>query len=212
MSDIQHSIGNRGRDPQDRLNDPIYVAQMQQKKEGQNGAENLQNPQSKIFHFAAALFGLKKFIGEFRESSKMRSASLNKQKTLEDLAAFKTVLEELGREDKSHDPEFTQRLSLLWQNLYENCSGLEDKISHLDALAARIMNFVRQITQFPPGEDHTLGYYLTEHAGQEWIPFPFMNLLAELHEGYLTSPDTSQLSLWIKELAEILGSYESNPF
>jgi hypothetical protein len=213
VSDIRHSIGSRGGGyPEERMNNPLYAEQLNRVREGEHGPETLQNPKSKLFHFATALFSLRKFIGEFTESSKRRAASINKQKALEDLAAFKTVLEELGLDDKSHEPEFTQRLSLLWQNVCENCSGLEDSVAHLDALAAQILNFVREISLFPPGEDHTLGYYLTEHAGQEWIPFPFMNLLAELHEEFHSSPETSKLRAWIQQLADIIGNYGNSPF
>lgn len=213
MSDIGSSVGGggRGRGPDDRLHDPLYLEQLQRAREGSQGEESLQNPSSKLFHYATAVFHLKKFLGEFTESSKMRASSLNKEKTLEDLVAFKNVLEELGQFDKSHDPEFTHRLSLLWQNLYENCIGVDEQAAQTDIIVSQILAFVGEIAHFPPGEDYTLGFYLLEHAGQDWIPFPFMSLLAKLHEEFQTAPNTGQLALWIQKLAEIIGS-KSNPF
>jgi len=211
VSDIGSSVGGGGRGPDDRLREALYLEQMQRAREGSQGEETLQNPSSKLFHYAAAVFCLKKFLGEFTENSKMRASSMNKEKTLEDLVAFKNVLEELGHFDKSHDPEFTHRLSLVWQNLYENCIGVDEKAAQTDIVVSQILSFVGEIAHFPPGEDYTLGFYLAEHAGQDWIPFPFMNLLAELHEGFQTAPDTGQLALWIQKLEEIIGS-QRNPF
>ncbi len=207
VSDIHSSIGNRGGSPEDRIHNPLYVEQMKQIQGDEQKFESVQNPKSKLFHFAAALLSLKKMIEEFTERSEQSTLSINRQKALEDIAAFKTILEELGSEDKSHEPEFTQRLSSLWQNVCENCSGIEDNATHADALALRILDFVREISSFPPGEDHTVGYYLTEHAGQEWIPFPFMNLLADLHEEFHVSPETSTLRAWIQKLTAIMNDY-----
>lgn len=208
MSDIGSSVGGRGgRGPEDRMHDPLYQEQLQRAREEAHGEEVLHNPSSKLFHYATALLCLKKFIGDFTERSKARASTINKQKAIEDLTAFKAVLEELANIDKSHDPDFTQRMSLLWQNLYENCIGVDPKAIEGDKLAMQILNFVNEIKDFPPGEDFTLGYYLSEHAGQDWIPFPFMSLLFQLHEAYSVNPD-SQLAHWIYALSEIIGSEE----
>jgi hypothetical protein len=206
VGDIYSSTGQRGKLPEERLNDPLYLAQIEQAKEQNQGAETVKNPSSKLFYFATALFSLRKFIGEFTEKSRMRSVALNKQQALEDLLAFKTILEELGKEDTSHDPEFTKKLSLLWQSLYAHCDN-----SSSDILTSQITSFAHKIDNYPPGEDHTLGYYLSEHAGQDWIPFPFMNLLADLHGEFHASLPGShppgQLASWIQELSSILSNY-----
>lgn len=206
MSDIGSSISGRGKGPEDRLHDPLYLAQLQRLRDNEHQEETIQNPNSKIFHFATALLCLKKFIHECTQGLQQRSPSLSTQKALTDLMAFKNILEELGKVDKSHDPSFTHRLSQLWQKLYENCEGLA---LQTDPLTDQILLFVNQVAHFPPGEDHTLGYYLTEHAGQDWIPFPFMHLLADLHEEFQTSSTTSQLGTWIRALSEITGSYNT---
>ena len=208
MSDIHGSFSGRRGDAGDRLHDPLYQEQLKRAQEGAKTEEVLENPASKLFHYATALFNLKKFIGEFAESRKIQGASLDRQKAIEDLTAFKAVLEELAHFDRSHEPEYTQRLSLLWLNLYENCAGLDESLASSDDLTAQILDFVREITHYPPGEDHTLGYYLSEHAGQDWIPFPFMNLLADLHEQHQSDPAASQLSKWIHSLSSMIGIYE----
>jgi len=206
MSGIGPSIGHNrygGGGPED----PLYLAQIQKDRE-EGGNDVISNPRSKFFALVASTLYLKKFVDHFINIAKSLSSSLNAEKALHDLSAFKRVLDELASEDKSHDPEFTQRLSLLWQNVYENCSGLELKATHLDNLAAEILHFTKDVDKYPPGEDFTLGYYLSEHAGQDWIPFPFMKLLSSLHEDFLTSPTTAQLGIWIRKLNEILGTFE----
>ncbi len=206
MSDIHNSIGHNRFSGQG-ANDPLYLAQIQKDKEEREKTAAIGDPSSKIFHRATAIVYFRKFVDRFAADVKARSSSINTQKALEDLSAFKEILEELSREDLSYNPDFTQRLSQLWQNLYENCSGIEDSLTHLDTLASRILSFVKEIDAFPPGEDHTLGYYLTEHAGQDWIPFPFMNLLSALHQEFQDSRTSSRLELWIKQLSETISGY-----
>ncbi len=207
MSGIGPSIG---RDQYGRggPEDPLYLAQIQKDKEKNGGDEVISNPRSKFFALVASTLYLKKFIDNFTNIAKSLSSSINTEKTLNDLSGFKKILDELCLEDKSHDPEFTKRLSLLWQKVYENCSGLELKAEHLDHLSVEILNFIKDVDLYPPGEDFTLGYYLTEHAGQDWIPFPFMKMLSTLHEDFLASPTSAQLGLWIRKLNEILGIFE----
>jgi hypothetical protein len=202
-------IGNN-RSDSGGLNDPIYLAQINKDKENEEEG-SIQNPGSKFFALVAATLYLKKFVDHFVNVAKSLTSSINTEKVLEDIAAFKNVLCELCLEDKSHDPTFTHRLSKFWQKLYENCSGLEEKIGHLDSLAAEVMLFVKEVNHFPQGEEFTLGYYLTEHAGQDWIPFPFMNMLRDLHEEYLAAPTTSQLDRWVKKINEISGSFSRAP-
>lgn len=207
MSDIGSSVGgNRGRSPEDRLHDPLYLEQLQRMREqSEPNKEDVHNPASKLFHWAAALLNLKKFIQECSKSAVSSGLSFNNQKVQEDLAGFKKILDELAHIDKSHDPQFTQRLSVAWQKIYEQYESLEEARGSSDPLSNKILHFVDEIAHYPPGEDHTLGYYLTEHAGEDWIPFPFMNLLAELHEEYKNTPSSSHLQSWIRELAEIAG-------
>jgi hypothetical protein len=203
---IGPSIG--GHDPygQRGPNDPLYLAGIQRDK-GQEQEESFTNPKSKLFALVAATLYLKKFIDQFVTATKSLTSSINTEKILVDLAAFKNLLEELAKEDKSHIPEFTQRLSLQWQKVSENCSGLEGRAGQLDLLSTEIMNLFKEIHHFPPGEDHTLGYYLAEHAGQDWIPFPFMNILHDLHEEGLALKEKSQLFLWIHKINEILSGF-----
>jgi len=203
---IGPSVGGHDQYGRGGPNDPLYLASIQRDK-SQEQEEVFTNPKSKIFALAAATLYFKKFVDQFVNIAKSLTVSVNTEKALIDLAEFKKLLEELAKDDKSHIPDFTQRLSIQWQKVCENCSGLEGRASNLDLLSTEIMNLVKEIHNFPPGEDHTLGYYLTEHAGQEWIPFPFMNLLHDLHEENLASPETSQMGHWIRKIGEILGGF-----
>ena len=207
MSGIGPSIGGQDygrRGP----SDPSYLIGGQRDKNQDAGKETLGNPKSKLFALVAATFYLKKYIDQFLSVGRSLASSINTEKILVDLAELKKILLELRDEDKSHVPEYTQRLSLQWQKVADNCLGTEDAVTPLDPLSTELMQLIREIHSYPPGEDHTLGYYLTEHAGQEWIPFPFMNMLLELHEQSRIDPDKSVLSQWIKKLDTLLGTYK----
>ncbi len=201
------TIGGRDNFGRGGMNDPLYLAQLQKDKDRTTGEEVLNNPKSKIFALTAATLYFKKFIDHFVNVAKSLTTSINTDKALTDLREFKKLLDELRAEDKGHNPEYTQRLSHQWQHVYENCSGLEDKVGHLDTLASEILKLIKEIDKYPPGEDFTLGYYLTEHAGQEWIPFPFMKLLSSLHEEDLENPEKSKLGEWVRKINEIIGLF-----
>jgi hypothetical protein len=203
---IGPSVGGRDQFARGGPHDPLYLASIQRDK-GEQQEETITNPKSKLFALAAATLYFKKFIDQFVNIAKSLTVSINAEKALIDLAEFKKLLEELSKEDKSHIPEFTQRLSTQWQRVCENCSGLEGRARNLDLLSTESMNLIKEIHHFPPGEDHTLGYYLTEHAGQEWIPFPFMNMLHDLHEEFLASSEISQMGQWIRKINEILSGF-----
>jgi hypothetical protein len=41
---------------------------------------------------------------------------------------------------------------------------------------------IEAINHYPEKGDHSLGYYLSSSTGENWIPFPFMEILRNLHE------------------------------
>ncbi len=122
--------------------------------------------------------------------------------------AFRQLLILLSEEDQSHNPDFCEQLSLTWHDLLDDCSsrGLSTPIT--SGSMQKMQFFIAQIQNFPLGADHTLGYYFTQYAGKDWIPFPFMELLQDLHTEYQASPVISVLQNWISLLDDILSSGE----
>ena len=110
------------------------------------------------------------------------------------LRLFKTAIETLQNKDKSQDGPFLNHLSELWHQLKDD----EKKFPALQSL-------IESIQTYPPGQDHTLGYYLTEYVGQKWLPFPLMEMVLNLHVQHKKSPLNSTLAGWIQQIDSLLA-------
>lgn len=129
----------------------------------------------------------------------------DQQELLDHVLSFRKLLQILSLEDESHHPEFTEQLSEAWHGLLDDFNAHSHSTSGMKPeTIKKISFFVAQLQNYPPGADHTLGFYLTGYAGKEWIPFPFMELLQSLFEEHQATPHHSVLSNWISLLDEIL--------
>jgi len=153
--------------------------------------------------YATLVSYFKKILSTFSSKGRARPLVLDLQHLIDDIIAFRQLLIILSLEDQSHNPDFTQQLSELWHNLLDDCNTLSLSTEASEILS-KVKFFISQVQNFPPGADHTLGYYFTEYAGKDWIPFPFMELLQQLHEEFTASPVISVLSNWLSLLNEIL--------
>jgi hypothetical protein len=96
------------------------------------------------------------------------------QKILEKLKEFIKTLRMLEHTDLSEDWRYCEKLSNLWMDLKQSTSNVTIVKKGLDELFA-------YFESYPEMTDHSLGYYLANHTGEEWIPFPFMDILKKLH-------------------------------
>lgn len=156
------------------------------------------NPSSILVSF------LKKFTMHFSFKNKISTIALK-----QDLLELKKLFTLLSTEDLSHQLEFIQKLSLLWHKIREDCNPISLSLSKGSDFLKKIANFIQIINHFPLNEDHSLGYYLQEHVGEKWVPFPFMELLQGLHEEHQIQ-SKSHLSDWIKILSLIIDELPSN--
>lgn len=147
----------------------------------------------------------KKFTMHFSFKNKISTIALK-----QDLLELKQLFILLSIEDLSHQLEFIQKLSLLWHKIIEDCNPISISLSKGSDFLKKIADFIQIINHFPAKEDHSLGYYLHEHVGEKWVPFPFMELLQELHTDYQKTQDKSYLANWIKILSLILEELPLN--
>ena len=147
----------------------------------------------------------KKFIMHFSFKNKISTKALK-----QDLSELKQLFISLSVEDLSHQLEFIQKLSLLWHKIIEDCNPISLSLSKDAGFLKKITGFIQTINHFPANEDHSLGYYLKEHVGEKWVPFPFMELLQELHVDYQKTQNESYLANWIKILSSIVDELPSN--
>jgi len=117
----------------------------------------------------------------------------------------------LCHNDQSHDSEYLYNLSELWHGLLSDFSNIEIADRNHSPIAGKINEFTAEILHYPPDEAYSLGYYLTEHAGREWIPFPLMNLLQDLYKQHQKMPATSKLVFWTSQLSDIIADLDTLP-
>ncbi|MBS0603728.1 MAG: hypothetical protein JSS60_01685 [Verrucomicrobia bacterium] len=173
-----------------------------EKEEGYTGLGN--STRSQVFATLVSYF--KKMLTAFAFRGRGLSFSGDQQHLLENVLAFRQLLIILSGDDQSHNPDFTQQLSELWHNLLDDCNSLASSPHAPVEIVNKVKFFISQVQNFPPGADHTLGFYFDEYAGKDWIPFPFMELLQGLHEEYNASPVISVLYNWTALLNDILNS------
>lgn len=105
------------------------------------------------------------------------------------LVAFKDCLTILQYEDRSEDDHFLTHFSAVWTKL-------------LNLRRKEFKDLIQAIQSYPPGQDFSLGYYLTERAGETWTPIPYRELIQKIHLDYTATP----LPQWISEIDLLLSS------
>ena len=150
---------------------------------------------------------IKKLINKLGTSSDLELTNPDLLK--KDLESIRDLLQSLSHNDQSHNPEFLYNLSELWHGLLSDFGNVDISSKDNLSIAHKISALSTDILNFPPEEDHSLGYYLTEHAGREWIPFPLMDLLQDLHRENQKDPENSKLNFWIAALNNIIDDLDS---
>ncbi len=118
------------------------------------------------------------------------------------LNQFKALLETLMKKDLSHDYQFAESLSKNWHIILDHAVDTTYTKSTPHYLT-ELKKIITSIHSYPENDEHTLGYYLTEFAGETWLPFPFIHILYTLHEDALLNPSKSILTTWINQISII---------
>jgi len=114
------------------------------------------------------------------------------------LAALQAALEILKTENRSEDVRFLNELSLIWSALMEDSLSFKQK-----EVEEKFRLLVKKILHYPQNLPHSFGYYLTEYAGQKWVPFPYMELIQNLHREHEKNPAESALTEWTRLINDI---------
>ena len=177
------------------------------KEEGYTGLKNSTRSQA----FAILVSYFRKILNTLSAEETRSGFPGNQRHLIDTVLAFRSHLATLSKDDQSHNPNFTQELSELWHNLLDDCNSLSRSKEATLEIVSKVKFLIAQIENFPQGADHTLGYYFTQYAGIDWIPFPFMELLQQLHEEYSANPGISVLQNWISLLDDVLSTAGSKP-
>ncbi len=134
---------------------------------------------------------------EKKEKEALNEATKEIQKHL---LRMRSILDTLKREDRSQDSPFLNEFSHIWHALMDDA----DNFKKTTAWTHHFRSFLKAIQHYPEGQEHTLGYYLTEYAGKTWLPFPYMEMIAKIYREHQKVPIESTLELWTKRIDELL--------
>lgn len=170
------------------------------KEEQKKFSEKKEEKSNVVFaHFLKTLENLATFFLR-KGKYKARKYSLKDSSIEEDIKQLIIAFERLKKDDYSQNVDYLNRISTWWHRLLEHSATRKKNTE----LFSAIENFIEKIHEYPEHEEHNLGYYLVEYAGAEWIPFPFMDMLQDLHQEHKKNPLSSHLDKWTRLLRDIL--------
>lgn len=175
------------------------VEREREERERRSGGGGDEPPEEK-WRFAAYFLKLVHRITTLLLESPEKEVSLSEKGSVESLRSLKAAFEILKREDRSEDIQFLNHLSKLWQQVLEDALSFKRDSD----LSARYKMLIKKIQRFPEDQVHTFGYYLSEYAGQKWIPFPYMEMIQKIHSEHEKNPDMSALTEWTAMIDRLL--------
>ena len=143
----------------------------------------------------------RKFCQLFQEETERGLSTKAEEGVRTNLTLFKEAIEVLKKEDRSQDTQFLNHLSELWHHILEDSLRFKRKSS----FSSSFRTLIQDIQHYPPNQEHTLGYYLTEYAGQDWLPFPYMDLIQKMHEQHQANPTSSPLTHWTRQMDQLVS-------
>src|SRR5439155_17982387 len=123
-----------------------------------------------------------------------------------DLEQIQAAFERLKTVDFSQDVSYLNYLSEVWHRFLDDAA----KIKKDAPFFAKTEEFIEIMQEYPQSEEHSLGYYLAEFAGSEWLPFPFMEILAKLHLEHASNPENSNLRKWTDLLTILIEKIKAH--
>lgn len=118
-----------------------------------------------------------------------------------ELLTIKSSLQALRDKNLCQDSEYLNFFAYIWmkfmrdQDLY-NLNNQE--------IINLINKLIEEIHLYPKNAEFSLAYYISEFAGYKWVPFPYMEILQNLHFENLKDPQNSHLNKWIGIINELL--------
>lgn len=203
MGSFKNPVGSSPPDPYEKYRTEEVQREKQLKEERKKEREK--DPKG-IFYLAIYMLSLfRKIIHFFEPSREKKLPSEIGQTSKKHLLQFREALDRLKKEDLSQDIDFLNRLSENWHLILQDLMQFPK-----NTLAERSLKaLLHSIQDYPHKQEHTFGYYLTEYAGQKWLPFPYMEMIHKLHQDHQKKPTESMLFFWTQELQLLLTALDS---
>ena len=119
---------------------------------------------------------------------------------------FLQLLQDIEEKDQSENPRFCQTVSMIWQQLSQDLH-IHIRVKRKGGINIEKLQMVMtDIENYPPNDDHKLGFYLKQSAGEKWLPLPFRDILKQLHIDHHINHSHSVLSKWVELFIDALKS------
>ena len=171
----------------DRLQEIERLKAIQREEDRPPPKQN--NPdRSSLADFVLAL--AKQFLGVVQGWTGKKNSS--SQQLKHTLLAFQTILENMMQEDKSQDFAFLKSAAQCWKTLLKETSQLPNNTPSHQAKSL----LIQSIQSEPKYNERSFGFYLEQSEKMRWIPFPYADLVNDLHRQYKIGPSSSLLYYW----------------
>ncbi len=121
-----------------------------------------------------------------------------------DIQELKQILQIMMDVDQSENGTFCAQFSATWHRLLQGIQILSHTKRKALIDADKLKAFLAGVGNYPPNEDHKLGFYLSEFAGENWMPLPFREILKCLFSDHRVNQSHSTLMQWVELINEIL--------
>jgi hypothetical protein len=200
MTDVYLNLGNSPKDPYPSFNLGIDKDKESHKKQV---FLKLEDPQ-KILSYLLALTHLN--LEHIEDEIEMYKTVFVTDSAVQHVRNLRALFRQLTDEDLSQDFSYALKLSKSWNGItsYQDSASIKElkKEAHV-----KLGKLIDLFYRYPTKDEHALGYYLRQYAGENWLPFPFMKILSDLHEDYMLKKEDSTLGQMIRLLTNIIESF-----
>lgn len=152
----------------------------------------------KLFIYFSFLKILSSFLNRL---SKQIPKSLDGTPLHKEIVTIKKSLLSLKEKNLCQDKDFLNHFAFIWMKFLKDYDYYVLKNEKATDLIKKIID---EVNEYPKNSEFSLGYYISEFAGYQWVPFPYMEMLQNLHLENKKDPINSHLSKWISIIDQLL--------
>ena len=154
--------------------------------------------------YTAFLMFIRKVTDPFGKIKEGGFERLSTDALTKDILELQQILQTLMESDQSKNGPFCSRFSATWHRLLQEIQVQSHTKRKATIDIDKLKAFLTDIDLYPASEDHKLGFYLSEFAGESWLPVPFREILKQLFVDHRANKPYSILVQWNEWIDEIL--------